>query len=187
MPAELLQTFRAFARNNAWSNHRLAAACRQLSQDEFAAARTSFFPSLQETLNHIYVVDLLYIDAMEGGKLGPSAFAEDIPFPEIAALSRAQALMDERLIAVCDALNERTINRDVHIVREKHTQVERCDRVLMHLFQHDIHHRGQAHAMLAGTKVAPPQLDEFFMAEEAHLRAGDFAVLGWAEEDIWKG
>ena len=40
---------------------------------------------------------------------------------------------------------------------------ERLDAVLAHLFQHQIHHRGQAHAMLAGTDVPPPQLDEFFL------------------------
>ena len=40
---------------------------------------------------------------------------------------------------------------------------ERTDAILAHLFQHQIHHRGQAHAMLAGTAVPPPQLDEFFL------------------------
>ena len=64
---------------------------------------------------------------------------------------------------------------------------ERCDRLLMHLFQHDIHHRGQAHAMLSATSVAPPQLDEFFAADEAPLRANEFAELGWTEEMIWRG
>jgi hypothetical protein len=39
--------------------------------------------------------------------------------------------------------------------------------------------------MLAGTRVAPPQLDEFFCANEAHLRAGDFAELGFDEARIW--
>ena len=63
---------------------------------------------------------------------------------------------------------------------------ERCDRLLMHLFQHDIHHRGQAHAMLSSTSVAPPQLDEFFPAEEAPLRAEEFAELGWTEETVWR-
>ena len=29
--------------------------------------------------------------------------------------------------------------------------------------------------MLSGTRVAPPQLDEFFCANEADLRASDFA------------
>ena len=64
-------------------------------------------------------------------------------------------------------------------------QVERTDRLLLHLFQHDIHHRGQAHAMLAGTRVPPPQLDEFFSVGDAALRAPDLAALGWAEAEVW--
>ena len=55
----------------------------------------------------------------------------------------------------------------------------------MHLFQHQIHHRGQAHAMLTGTRIEPPQLDEFFSAGEASLRAAEFADLGWSEETVW--
>ena len=39
--------------------------------------------------------------------------------------------------------------------------------------------------MLSGTDVAPPQLDEFFATEEAGLRAGEFADLGWTEETVW--
>jgi uncharacterized damage-inducible protein DinB len=35
-------------------------------------ARTGFFPSLRATLNHILIVDLFYVDAMEGGTLGPA-------------------------------------------------------------------------------------------------------------------
>jgi len=48
-----------------------------------------------------------------------------------------------------------------------------------------IHHRGQAHAMLAGTSIAPPQLDEFFCVGDAALRATDFRELGYSEEKIW--
>jgi uncharacterized damage-inducible protein DinB len=50
--------------------------------------------------------------------------------------------------------------------------------VLEHLFQHDIHHRGQAHAMLAGTHIKPPQLDEFFLAGEEALRREELRALG---------
>jgi uncharacterized damage-inducible protein DinB len=52
---------------------------------------------------------------------------------------------------------------------------------LAHLFVHQIHQRGQADAMLSGTPVAPPQLDEFFLAEDAPLRAADLAALGLSE------
>jgi uncharacterized damage-inducible protein DinB len=65
-------------------------------------------------------------------------------------------------------------------------QEERRDRLLMHLFQHQIHHRGQAHAMLSGTAVKPPQLDEFFSSGEAPLRAKEFPSLGWTEETVWE-
>lgn len=49
--------FADLARNNAWSNRRLHAACADLSAAEFAAPRAGFFPSLAATLNHILVVD----------------------------------------------------------------------------------------------------------------------------------
>jgi uncharacterized damage-inducible protein DinB len=185
MSAGLVQTYRAFAHNNAWANHRLLGACAALSQEQFEAKRTSFFPSLQLTLNHIYVIDLFYVDALEGGWLGPAAWENDVPFPTVAELTVAQGAIDERLIAVCNALTPELLDSVVRINRDTRIQTDRRDRVLMHLFQHQIHHRGQAHAMLSGTAVEPPQLDEFFAAGEAPLRADEFARLGWSEESIW--
>jgi uncharacterized damage-inducible protein DinB len=185
MCAGLVQTHRAFAYNNAWANHRLLGACSELTQGEFEAERSGFFPSLQGTLNHIYVVDLFYVDALEGGWLGPKAWENPIPFPALAELSAAQASMDQRLIGVCNALTPALLSSEVRINRGSRVQVERCDRLLMHLFQHQIHHRGQAHAMLSGTRIKPPQLDEFFSIAEAPLRASDFAGLGWTEETVW--
>ena len=185
MPASLVQTYRAFAYNNAWANHRLLTACEHLTQAEFEAARTGFFPSLQATLNHIYIIDLFYVDALEGGWLGPKAWANPIPCPGLAELKPAQAAVDRRLIALCDGLTAERLDDIVKVNRDTRVQAERRDRLLMHLFQHQIHHRGQAHAMLSSTSVAPPQLDEFFAIEEAPLRAGEFAKLGWTEERIW--
>ena len=72
-------------------------------------------------------------------------------------------------------------------MRRAACSTSRLTRLLAHLFQHQIHHRGQAHAMLAGTSVAPPQLDEFFCANEAHLRAAELAELGYSEAMIWNG
>ncbi len=185
MVASLVQTYRAFAYNNAWANHRLLTACEKLTQEEFEAERTGFFPCLQATLNHIYIIDLFYVDALEGGWLGPKAWANPIPCPGIAELKPAQAAVDRRLIAHCDALTPERLDDLVKVNRDTRVQAERGDQLLMHLFQHQIHHRGQTHAMLSSTSVAPPQLDEFFAVEEAPLRAGEFAELGWTEERIW--
>ncbi|MEO8559471.1 MAG: DinB family protein [Rhodospirillales bacterium] len=185
MPADLVQTFRAFAYNNGWANHRLLNACAPLTQQAFEAARTGFFPSLQKTLNHIYVIDLFYVDALEGGSLGPKAWADPAPCRTVAELQRAQKTVDRRLIAFCNALTVERLSSIAHVNRDTRVQSERCDRLLMHLFQHQTHHRGQAHAMLSSTDIKPPQLDEFFAAEEASFRADEFAELGWSEETVW--
>ena len=185
MPANLVQTYRAFAYNNAWANHRLLTACVDLDQTDFEASRTGFFPSLQQTLNHIYIVDLFYVDALEGGWLGPKAWENPVPCSSAIELKRAQASVDKRLIAVCNALTPALLNGSVRVNRNDWVQTERRDRLLMHLFQHQIHHRGQAHAMLSGTSIEPPQLDEFFSAGEAPLRTAEFDNLGWTEQTIW--
>jgi uncharacterized damage-inducible protein DinB len=185
MPASLVGTFRAMAYNNAWANHRLLAACARLTQVELDATRTGFFPSLKATLNHILIIDWFYVDSLEGGWLGPKAWDDATPCATVAALQREQAAVDRRLIAVCAALTDAALNGAVRVNRDTRIQLERRDRLLLHLFQHQIHHRGQAHAMLAGTTVKPPQLDEFFAADEAPLRAAELAALGWSEAMVW--
>ncbi len=177
--------FRAMAHNNAWANHRLLTACARLSDADFQAERVSFFPSLMQTLNHNLTVDWFYVDALEGGTLGPKAWANETPCPTVAVLSPEQHAVDKRLIAFCDALDTAALARPTRIHRSDSVQTDRTDKVLLHLFEHQIHHRGQAHAMLAGTSVKPPQLDEFFMTDEAPLRAEEFKTLGWTEDDVW--
>jgi uncharacterized damage-inducible protein DinB len=179
--------FRAMAHNNAWANHRLLTACGQLNDAEFQAQRVSFFPSIMQTLNHILTVDWFYVDALEGGTLGPKAWENETPCPTMATLMPAQAAVDRRLITLCDGLSDAALAGETRMHRADRIQIDRTDKVLLHLFEHQIHHRGQAHAMLAGTDAKPPQLDEFFMTEEAPLRAGDFKALGWMEAEVWRG
>jgi uncharacterized damage-inducible protein DinB len=178
--------FRAMARNNAWANHRLLSACAKLSDAEFQAERVSFFPSIMATLNHNLYVDWFYVDALEGGTLGPKAWANQTPCPTVAKLFPEQRSVDQRLLAFCTTLDEARLTGETRIHRSDRVQADRTDRVLLHLFEHQIHHRGQAHAMLAGTSIKPPQLDEFFMTDEAPLRADEFKELGWTETDIWR-
>jgi uncharacterized damage-inducible protein DinB len=177
--------YRTMAYNNAWANYRLLTACTHLSQDEFTAIRTGFFPSLRATLNHILIIDRFYVDAMEGGTLGPAAWSDPEPCATVALLHEAQADLDRRLLAVVRNLDGAGLRRVVSVHRGHRIQHERMDRLLLHLFEHQIHHRGQAHAMMSGTSVPPPQLDEFFSAGEAHLRADEFTALGWTEDAIW--
>jgi uncharacterized damage-inducible protein DinB len=185
MPASLVGTYRAMAYNNGWANQRLLATCASLTPEELTARRSGFFPSIKATLNHILIVDWFYVDALEGGWLGPKAWADQLPCASVAELQREQRAVDGRLIAVCEALTDRSLDGFVRVNRDTRVQTERRDRLLLQLFQHQIHHRGQVHAMLSGCAVKPPQLDEFFSANEAPLRAAEFAALGWTEEAVW--
>ena len=179
------------AYQNAWANYRLAKAWHQLSPPELSAPRVSFFPNLIATLNHILTCDWFYVDALERELRGGDPhhdcyvfFKEDVPFTVGADLRREQSLVDNRLIAYCEQLRDADLGRIVTIARETPQHDSRL-RLLSHLFEHQLHHRGQVHAMLSGTAVAPPQLDEFFCAGESGLRAVDFAELGWTETLIW--
>ena len=188
----LAHHFATEAYNNAWANHRLLGACARLSDAEFVAARVSFFPSIKATLNHILTVDWYYLEALERSLSGRPPdpdperfFRPEEPFERCADLAREQRAADLRLIALCESLDDGDLVRTIEIPRRRGIQREAARRVLAHLFQHQIHHRGQAHAMLAGTSVKPPQLDEFYCAHESELRAADFADLGFTEEKIW--
>ena len=176
----LVAHYRSMARNNAWSNHRLHAACARLSDAEYHALRTSFFPSIHLTLNHILIVDWYYLDALEGGGRGLALSADATPFAQFAELRAAQVEADRRLVVYTEALTPQRLAGPVILEREggvRHPETTAA--VLAHLFVHQIHHRGQVHAMLAGTSIDPPQLDEFFLAEDAPRRVAELAALGF--------
>jgi uncharacterized damage-inducible protein DinB len=188
----LAHHFATMAYNNAWANHRLLGAVNRLTQAEFVASRTSFFPSLKATLNHNVTVDWYYVDALERGLRGQAVNADALrffepeePFLACEVLRIAQRAVDRRLVDLCVALTDDVLDLPIGILRSAGLEEESATRLLAHLFQHQIHHRGQAHAMLAGSSIKPPQLDEFFCANDAAVRAAELDELGYSEAMIW--
>ncbi len=149
-----------------------------LQPGELEAGRTSFFPSIRETLNHILAVDHLYLDFLTDGGRGAVAYDDFVPFDDAASLAAAQADFDRRLIAFCDGLTDADLDRRVITDRREDGMIpERIGDILAHVFLHDIHHRGQVHAMLSGTSVKPPQLDEFLLDYDIKLRKAEVERL----------
>ena len=175
-----LSLVRGFARNNACANYILMEACNVLSLAELHEKRTSFFPTILMTLNHNLIVDWYYLDALLAEGRGRSVFDRgDEPFSELEPLREAQRAADKKLVAFTEELaTEAALAKPVSLDRRDGTQVEETGNVLLHLFQHQIHHRGQAHAMLAGTRVPPPPLDEFFLEADLPLRKKPLDALG---------
>ncbi|MFC3181152.1 DinB family protein [Cypionkella sinensis] len=180
------RVWRKLAQMNRLANHRLHGACAGLSAADYAAPRASFFPSIRATLNHILLVDRFYINALEGNALDTAALDEARGLLTLAALVQAQANSDARLLALVDRLQPEDLARVVRVDRGTRSQHDRADDLLSHLFQHQTHHRGQVHAMLSSTPIAPPQLDEFIVGDDAGARAADMAALGWSEADLMR-
>lgn len=179
--------FYAMAVNNACANQRLLNACAVLDQRELEAPRRGFFPSVKLTLNHILTVDWFYLDALENGGRGRSVYEPEVPCATLAELHAAQRRNDKRLLAFCEPLQAADLRASEDLARPHGVVLQdRVDRVLAHLFAHQIHHRGQVHAMLSDTHCPPPQLDEFLLAGDASLREPELRALQLDETEIWR-
>ena len=184
-----MNPYLAMARNNAWANAVLIRALCRLQPGEWDAPRVGFFPSIRATMEHVHAVDLYYLDAAIGGGPGPRAFSDAPRFAAPGDLAPAQAAQDARLTTLCEGLDETGLAVRVMTDRGAAGRCEeRLDLLLLHLFQHQVHHRGQVHAMLSGTATPPPQLDEFFLSDpkEVALRAAELDALGFSEPAIWR-
>ncbi|MEF9602932.1 DinB family protein [Paracoccus sp. PXZ] len=183
---EMLRMLRKLAQMNRLANARLHRACAALPHGAYGAPRPSFFGSIRATLNHILLVDRFYIGALEGRPLDEAALAEARDCPDLARLTEWQARMDDRLLALVAALTPAALTEIVPVDRGSRVQHDRRDDLLSHLFQHQTHHRGQVHGLLSQAGMAPPQLDEFIVGDDAAVRAEDMARLGWTEDQLMR-
>lgn len=183
---DLARALRIQAHANRLANHRLHAAMSALSTEELHAPRTSFFPTLMQTMNHLLDVDLYYLGSLLREPGTRARVRSRVPHELLAPLAEEQAATDARLIAFCDGLTDASLQEVAVMDRgEQGLRRDLVGHVLQHLFMHQTHHRGQVHAMLAGTAVKPPQLDDFLMPSDAAFRVEDMAQLGWREADVY--
>ncbi len=182
----LLDHVRIGAKANRLANHRLHEAMASMTAAEFAAPRTGFFPSLAATLNHVLVVDIYYVAALHREADMRTRWERFAPCTEVGALAARQRASDERLIALLATLDAPALDADIFMDRTPSpSRTDRAGHVLAHLFMHQTHHRGQAHAMLSSTAIPPPQLDDFLLPSDARFRTDDLSALGWTERDVF--
>jgi uncharacterized damage-inducible protein DinB len=155
-----MEHFRQLAAYNRWANARLYAAAFDLSNKEYRLHIGVFFGSLHGTLNHLLLTDRLWLKRLTGEGDHPSQL-DAILYEDRAELTRARIAEDKRLIAVVDKYDDTALS-NLHSYRTTsgmpHSQI--LADILLHLFNHQTHHRGQAHACLSIlTGAEPPSLD----------------------------
>ena len=185
-PLVLARVLSIQAHANRLANRRLQASLAGLSTSDLHAKRTSFFPTLIGTLNHLLAVDRYYIAALHGEPDMESQYRRYAPHDELAPYAAAQDASDNKLIAFCDKLDDAGANAVVEMLHgDSPAKSDLACLVLEHLFMHQTHHRGQVHAMLAGTQVKPPQLDEFILRVDEPFRVMEMSSLGWTEREVY--
>ncbi|UXU91101.1 DinB family protein [Burkholderia sp. S-53] len=152
-------SFEMLARWTVWANERIYDACAQLSQDDYFLERPCAFGSIHHTLNHLLATDRIWLGRISGeGHNIPSL--DHMVCPDFESLRAARKTEDERLTRVISTVPVSDFDEDLAYV-SMDGRPQRLPRhlVLSHLFLHHAHHRGQIHALLSQTPIAPPALD----------------------------
>lgn len=151
------QHFRMFAAYNRWANRLVYDAAATLGEDELNRDTGAFFGSLIATLNHILVADRIWMRRFTGEGAAPAEL-DAILHPDLASLRAAREAEDVRIIDWLDSLSEKAIaGRFTYItVTDMRTISQRLSPALAHVFNHQTHHRGQAHTIL--TMLGKPSL-----------------------------
>lgn len=153
---------------NAWANRRLYDATAKLSDADYRADHGAFFGSVHGTLNHLLVADRIWMRRLTGE--GPSPAKLDVILhDDLASLRAARDAEDARIedyargLVAADlegAIRYRTITSPTDIE-------QRLDHALLHVFNHQTHHRGQVHALLTRITGEAPSLDLILYQREA--------------------
>jgi len=159
---------RVMARYNAWQNRSLYRAADGLDDAARRLDRGAFFGSIHDTLGHILWGDTIWMSRFDGWELPEVAISDSGRFVlDWAALKARRLDADARIedwagrlgtadlagaLSWYSAATEREITKPRALL-------------IMQLFNHQTHHRGQVHAMLTAAGARPDDTDIPFMPE----------------------
>jgi uncharacterized damage-inducible protein DinB len=151
--------FGALARYNAAANRRLYAACATLDDKALRQDRGAFFGSIWGTLNHLIVVDRLWLTRFAGDD-APSTGLDATPFDNFDALATGRLLLDAQIERFVATLTPAFLTGSIGYASLQGRVEDSVTVLLLHFFNHQTHHRGQVHALLSQAGLAdPPVLD----------------------------
>jgi uncharacterized damage-inducible protein DinB len=155
--------FDMFARYNAWANARVYDAARALPDADYRADRGAFFKSVHGTLNHLLVTDRVWMHRFTGEGTPPERL-DTILFDSFPALDAARREEDARIERYVAALTPQALAGTISYKRVSTPELftQALMPALAHWFNHQTHHRGQAHALLTALTGRAPELDLLF-------------------------
>jgi len=170
------QHFKQFASYNRWANARLYEAALPLADADYRRDVGAFFKSLHGTLNHLLLADRIWLKRLTGEGDHPNRL-DAILYEDRSQLALARADEDDRIVKFIASLDDSALAGTLEYANTsgKRFQQARAE-ILAHLFNHQTHHRGQAHTILSiCTGREPPSLD--LLGMQRGLPAPDLRAL----------
>jgi uncharacterized damage-inducible protein DinB len=155
-----IANFRQLADYNRWANLRLYGAALEMPDEAYRRPTGVFFGSLHGTLNHLLLTDRIWLKRITGLGEHPDR-VNAILYEDRQELLRARIAEDARLIGVIASYGDADLRREVsYQTTSGKPYAQALQDILLHLFNHQTHHRGQAHACCSIlTGAEPPLLD----------------------------
>ncbi len=142
------QHFMMFAAYNQWANTRIYDAAADLDEEELGRDVGAVFGSMLGTLNHLLVTDRIWMKRFTGEGDAPSNLAT-ILYRAFAGLRVAREAEDRRIVDWVGGMTDKAFTgRFSYMTTDMRTVSQRLAPALSHLFNHQTHHRGQAHMCL---------------------------------------
>jgi len=164
-----LSHFRMMARYNAWANGRIYDAAAAIDAKAYHAPRGAFFGSLAGTLNHILVGDRIWLRRFTGKGTLPQSL-DEILHDDFDSLRIAREEEDARILTFIDGLDDATLEGTIsyRTMTNPTDFTEPLAPMLVHFFNHQTHHRGQAHCLLTQITGDAPPLDLIVFLRETN-------------------
>ncbi|SDS93434.1 DinB family protein [Bradyrhizobium canariense] len=145
---------------NHWANLRLYAAALEMPEQQYRRPTGVFFGSLHGTLNHLLLTDRIWLKRLTGTGEHPDRL-NAILYDDRRDLLRARIAEDARLNDLVRGYTDADLAKAVsYQTTSGKPYSQPLQDILAHLFNHQTHHRGQAHACISiVTGGEPPTLD----------------------------
>ena len=151
--------FQIFAAYNQWANRLTFAAVAGMPEEDYRADRGAFFGSLHNTLNHILVGDRIWLHRITGDGEAPDRL-DAILYDDLPSLKEARETEDARIVSYVDRLDGTALDSTFEYANMRGEPFEQpLAEVLIHVFNHQTHHRGQAHTLITASGYEAPSLD----------------------------
>jgi uncharacterized damage-inducible protein DinB len=156
---DTLVIFQKLAHYNRIANQRLYESCALIPNDEYRRRRAGSFGSIHALLNHGLLADRIWMSRFSGGgKTTPPL--NTVLYEEFQALRSAREQDDIAMEEFFQNAPASFLTTRLSYTNSKGLYYEEASvPAVLHMFNHQTHHRGQVHVMLSQCGVQPPSLD----------------------------